>query len=347
MSYSRSFSKTIHVSGSVSVSYPASQHGGVTTAHYSENVPVIVNILVDTDHFDKSVQHTNESVDVLTGAVTAMDEAQRVEIKKSADKVSDSLINGFYNVVNQDITSQKAEVKSVLQARFAKLLEESKKLQEIRDRMDEDVSRLKRHYYKIFKGLDDDLNRRIIALDKEAFAIHSHVTDELLVTPYLDSAGNGINEMHEESSVNQMITTGRIKTMSLNMVNQIADHLQKNEDFKQSTASVLSDTSCQKATKEMIPVAYCSADGQTNCQCADAVAGKSKIERIVQNHIEHAAETQFSPLEAGQKETVEKALLSMMEESARKNEIDERTFSEMQRLWQNDKDRISNLREVE
>lgn len=347
MSYTRTFSKVIHVSGSVSVSYPASEHGGYTTAHYSENVPVIVNILVDTDNFDQSVQHTNDSVDMLTTAVTAMDEAQRVEIKKSADKVSDSLINGFYNVVNQDITSQKAEVKSVLQARFAKLLEESKKLQEIRDRMDEDVSRLKRHYYKIFKGLDDDLNRRIIALDKDAFAIHSHVTDELLVTPYLDSAGNGINEMNEESGVNQMITMGRIKTMSMNMVNQIADHLQKSADFKHSTASILSDTSCQRTVKEMIPVAYCSADDQTSAYCSENIAGKNKIENVVRNHIDHATDTQFEPLETEEKEPVEKALLGMMEESARNNEIDERTFSEMQRLWQNDKDRIRNLREVE
>ena len=347
MSYSRSFSKTIHVSGSVSVSYPASQHGGVTSAHYSENVPVIVNILVDTDNFDKSVKHASENVDVLTTAVTAMDEAQRIEIKKSADKVSDSLINGFYNVVNQDITSQKAEVKSVLQSRFAKLLEESKKLQEIRDRMDEDVSRLKRHYYKIFKGLDDDLNRRIIALDKEAFAIHSHVTDELLVKPYLDSAGNGINEMNEESGVNRMITMGRIKNMSMNMVNQIADHLQKSADFKQSTASILSETSTDTVKKEMIPVAYRTADGQTTCLCSDAVAGEDQIRRVVQNHIDNAPENQFVALESGQKESVEKALFDMMEESARNNEIDERTFSEMQRLWQNDKDRIRNLREVE
>ena len=48
MSYSRSYSETITVSGSktVNVSYPASQNGGTTSAtvHYTEYVPVNVNI---------------------------------------------------------------------------------------------------------------------------------------------------------------------------------------------------------------------------------------------------------------------------------------------------------------
>ncbi len=63
MSYSRKYHETITVRGSktVTVSYPKSESGGskTVTVDYVENVPVDVNIHVDTNPFDDSVEHCN------------------------------------------------------------------------------------------------------------------------------------------------------------------------------------------------------------------------------------------------------------------------------------------------
>ena len=75
MSYTQTFSSAINVSGSVTVHYPASEHGGSTTAYYEQTVPVNMNVTVNTNPFEQSVQNANLSVDGLTASVTAMNAA--------------------------------------------------------------------------------------------------------------------------------------------------------------------------------------------------------------------------------------------------------------------------------
>ena len=104
MSYTRSYSGSIVVSGSVSASYPASENGGTHLVTYSEEVPVTINMYVDTDPFDLSVANTGACVNGLTGAVTTMQAAQCETIRANAKKISSSLINGFYNMMKSDLT---------------------------------------------------------------------------------------------------------------------------------------------------------------------------------------------------------------------------------------------------
>ena len=91
MSYSRKFSKTIAVpySGSKSYSYPASEHGGTVTIHYSGTAyeEVEVDIHVDTAPFESSVSNCNSNVNTLTASVGAMNLAQCAAIKENADVV--------------------------------------------------------------------------------------------------------------------------------------------------------------------------------------------------------------------------------------------------------------------
>ena len=82
MSYSRSFSKTIAIHYSGSVSYPASQSGGSVSYSGTAYEDVVVNINVDTDAFDSSVRHCNNSVGALTGAVVATEGAQVASIRQ-------------------------------------------------------------------------------------------------------------------------------------------------------------------------------------------------------------------------------------------------------------------------
>ena len=79
MSYTESFSRSIavHYSGTVTVNYPASEHGGSTTASYSGTAyeQVDVDIHVDTAPFDASVANCNNHVNGLTASVGAMNTA--------------------------------------------------------------------------------------------------------------------------------------------------------------------------------------------------------------------------------------------------------------------------------
>ncbi|MGN1101384.1 MAG: hypothetical protein ACI4RG_04270, partial [Huintestinicola sp.] len=100
MSYTRTYSTSVTVYGSESVHYPASEHGGYTTVNYQQTVPVDICITVETSPFDNSVRNVGSNVDGLTASVAAMNAANCAAITANAEQISQSLINGFYSLVN-------------------------------------------------------------------------------------------------------------------------------------------------------------------------------------------------------------------------------------------------------
>ena len=127
MSYTRNYRERIAVnySGSVSYRYPASQNGGSGTAHYSgtEYEEVDVNINVDTNPFDNSVENCNRNVNLLTGAVVATEAAQIVSIDKNSKKVASTIISGFFGYIRSEISQQIAELSQNIDAQLMHLKE--------------------------------------------------------------------------------------------------------------------------------------------------------------------------------------------------------------------------------
>lgn len=108
MSYTRSYSSSIRVKGSMSFSYPAGEYGGSKLVTYDEVVPVNFQVTVATEPFDDSISNAGAHVDGLTASVAAMNAANCAAIAQCSDQISDSLINGFYNLIQSDITTKKA-----------------------------------------------------------------------------------------------------------------------------------------------------------------------------------------------------------------------------------------------
>jgi hypothetical protein len=173
MSYRRSFSKTIgvHYSGSVSYSYPASQNGGSGTAYYSGTAyeDVQVNIDVETTPFDNSVAHCNNSVNVLTGAVVATEAAQVASIDSNAKKIGNTIVEGFFKTIRSEISQQISELSSRLDATLMHLHKMAKRCVEKQKQMESDYNGVSNRYMKIFDDLNNELANRIYELNKPAF----------------------------------------------------------------------------------------------------------------------------------------------------------------------------------
>lgn len=107
MSYSRRFSRTVSVHYSGTVSYPASQTGGSVSYSGTAHELVEVDVHVDTGAFDASVAHCNNSVSGLTASVGAMNAAQCLAIRQNADKISKSIIDGFFSTVRTTCAHRK------------------------------------------------------------------------------------------------------------------------------------------------------------------------------------------------------------------------------------------------
>lgn len=188
MSYTRSYRETITVSGSktVSVSYPASQNGGTTSAtvYYTEEVPVNVNIDVDTVPFDNSVAHCNTNVNVLTGAVVATEAAQLVSIDQNSKKVGETIITGFFGFIRYEISQQITELVQSIDAHFMHLKGLSDEVQSKKKQMESDFLRISSRYLKIFDDLNHELSNRVYELDRPAFVFKKE----------LDRQGNRTSE---------------------------------------------------------------------------------------------------------------------------------------------------------
>ena len=215
MSYTESFSRTIavHYSGTVTVNYPASEHGGSTTASYSGTAyeQVDVDIHVDTAPFDASVANCNNHVNGLTASVGAMNTAQCIAIRKNADKVSKALIDGFFHTVRTDMGTQKAELEQVINARLLLLRQQATSLKAIQDTMAEDYARTTARYQKIFNDLNRELSNRIHEIDQPVFKLVEGVekqNDRMLHTDMVQTVAT----ISKESSVLQaQVNTASVK----------------------------------------------------------------------------------------------------------------------------------------
>ena len=194
MSYIQTFSSVLNVSGSVTVHYPPSEHGGTVTEYYQQNVPVNMNVTVNTAPFDQSVQSANYHVDGLTASVAAMNAANCAAIAECSEQVSDGIISGFYNLIRNDISTKKAETNTLLQTKTALLLEHSKAVTSMHSRMLKDFEREKAKYSAVISELDKELERRVTELNKPAFRIGKKVKQELLVAPFLSAAVMAVRE---------------------------------------------------------------------------------------------------------------------------------------------------------
>ena len=171
MSYSRTYRKTIRIpySGSVSYSYGPSEHGGSGVAHYSGTAveEVEVDIKVDTDPFDAGVANCNKHVDVLTGSVVATEAAQVKSIQQKAKQIGDTVVNGFFNTVRFEISTQIVELQKKVEAL---LLDMNEKLLALKAQMEKDYHRVSEQYGKIFGELNQELDNRVHALDQPVFS---------------------------------------------------------------------------------------------------------------------------------------------------------------------------------
>lgn len=258
MSYSRRFSRRVacHYKDSTKVTYPASKTGGTITVNFSGTVyeDVDVDIRVNTSSFDSSVSDCNKHINGLTASVGAMNAAQCVAIKKNADKVSDTIINGFFHVVRTDLSTQKAELEQTIEARLLLLRQQADSLRKKQEDMTHDYVRTTAKYQKIFDDLNNELSIRIHEVDQPIFKMVKEVDEQSDRMLHTDMIQTAVTMSKESSMLQAQITSATVKHHALEAMNKAQGFL---------VAKALSERTIQEAYIEgtgndsyMIPVCY-------------------------------------------------------------------------------------------
>lgn len=217
MSYTQSFNKQIavHYSGTVSTSVSVSTKDGVVsksvTVPYSGTVyeNVEVNVNVNTDPFDDSIDQCNSTVSMLTGAVAASEAAQVSSIRKKANKVGQTIVNGFFKTVRSEISQQITELKIQIDSTLIHMNELAKRCLSKQKQMQSDYARICERYLKLFDSLNDELHNRIFELDRPTFNLYKLADDctrrtiksDAITTVVVSGAENGALEARLGASV--------------------------------------------------------------------------------------------------------------------------------------------------
>ena len=306
MSYKRSFSKEIPVHFSGSVSYPASQNGG--TVDYSGTVyeTVDVDIYVDTDPFDQSVANCNNSVNGLTASVGAMNAAQCLAISQNADKVSKTLIDGFFHTVRTDLSTQRAELEQTVDARLMLLRQQSQMLQQKRKDMEEHYARTSARYQKMFEELNNELAARIHAIDENVFRLVKSVGEQSDRMLHTDLVQTTITLNKENSIAQSRLNVATVKNHALQAIRQAETFLTTKARSEQTMRDSIIDGSGNDSY--LVPVCFMeTADEhrQMNQQCVLPDEYKTmqeqvseKVETAFANDSEQMGEQEKQQLQA-------------------------------------------------
>ena len=227
MSYSRSFTRTVSVpyDGTVTVNYPPSESGGSKEVYYRGVAyeDVEVDIYVDTEQFDYSVESCNAQVNGLTESVAAMNAAQCIAISENADKVSKTIINGFFKSVRTELSTQRAELEQTIEARLLLLRQQAETLRSKQQSMAEDYARTSARYQKIFNDINKELSVRIHEIDQPVFSFVQEIdsqNDRMLHTDMLQTA---LTTGKEASTLRSQIGAAMIKKNALEAM-ETANH---------------------------------------------------------------------------------------------------------------------------
>lgn len=345
MSYSEKYHANIQYSGSISYSYPASQSGGSGTAHYNGNIPVNVVIHVNTQPFDGSVGHFNSSVDALTGSVAAMHAAQCVAIQKTSEEVSSSLINGFFGLINTELSQQIQALDSAIKAAFGLITEQGKAVTDKKNQMEGDFNRISSRYIRLFTDLDTECHKRIYALDKPSFLLSEKVQKQLLSETSCNTVALNLLGIEEVSSSKTLMFASSINRKTLDVLKTLHDYIMQESTISVLVNSLLLDEEIEKNITLHIPVIWIDSDmleGNTNNH-ESFIPGF--IEAQAENEIAEKAEafcssasrTIWSPFEEQEKKAIDSEFKVLAEACFvdSNDETERRIYQTMLSLWQN------------
>lgn len=290
MSYTRSYRETITVSGSktVSVSYPASQNGGSTSAtvYYTEDVPVNVNIDVDTNPFDDSVENCNANVNLLTGAVVATETAQIASIDKNSKQIANTIISGFFGYIRSEISQQVSELSQSIDAHLMHLSELAQSCLSKQKQMQNDYVRISGRYAKIFEDLNNELSSRIHELDKHAFKFKKESDSQKIRSSENDMVSTVSVFGMESADLQSKVSASIAKKRAFDTINKTKVFLWQQKKLNTTVQQSMQNESI--SCFRYIPVCYFESNSninQTDKKLYTADIVSSKIEDWRKNEI--------------------------------------------------------------
>ena len=253
MSYTIRDTQTVR--GQETIYYPASEKGGSRTV--TIDIPVTIEIEVDTRPFDISVDNAKLQVNILNGAVVATESAEVAVIHESSEKISSTVIKGFFDYIRSDISQQISEYRPKVEAMFMQLLDLQKSCHAKQAQMVEDFGRISERYAHIFNDLDKETGNRIKALNQSAFTVSLEIDNHISssIDGKLSNTSTIFNS--EGSSAHSQLFASGLKNNALSLINKAKQLIMSDKYLGNMLKSILIPEQIGKNALKYLPVVFC------------------------------------------------------------------------------------------
>lgn len=343
MSYRRSYHASISMSGTVSVSYPASEHGGTTTASWHHTEPVSINITVNTSPFDNSVASCNEHVLALGATVGVMNSAQCAAIKQGAAEVSESLKKGFFGTIKTELSQQMADLRNQFEAKLGLMVQQTKSSKSGLERMQRDFQRIVSRYVELFQRLDEECRHRVLQLDKPSFGLADEVVGTLLTQRRLSLGARNLTISREVGETQALLVVSRIRSKALGMLESAKHHLVQEKTMARSMQEVLLPQPVEARKELRLPVLVMDADSERGKR-EIIVQGPEGLAKIAVNEVragvtkdpENAGTWRWTTMPPAERARLQREYMTCIQKrfGAATSEADQRKATLMAQLWQ-------------
>ena len=261
MSYRKHYSQSITVSESKSYTYPASQSGGSGSVTVYISVPINVEILVDTDPFDASVNKAKNHLNVLTEAVIVSEAAEVLAINEGAEKISNSIVSGFFSYIKYDISQQISEFRPLVETKFIELVKLHESCVAKKAQMTEDFARISERYTQIFNNLDKEVNNRIKALNQAAFTAGLQIGERVTFSSDNALFNTATVTNIETGSAFSLLFASSLKHRTFQLIKRARKLLLSDRNLGAMLRSILIPQAVKKNTLKYLPLIYTEVTG--------------------------------------------------------------------------------------
>lgn len=294
-----------------------------------------IDFELDTMPMAQSLDRVGDHVTGTTAAVTAMQAAVIKTEKDSADRICANVDKGFFNLIRSQISSKLAKQFTEMNATFMLLIQYSKSLAATGNRMESDVYRLKRQYYKIFHGLDKSLENRVAQLDRPAMDLAA-MRKTIITGRSLKTVATAVCTEQESGAINRMMVTARLKEKTGAALQSIGTNIYENEKYLNNVSNMLYQENI--GTREELYIPVICVEGQSQL-FADSSYAHAIYPEYMDQQTRNAVERVIKPvvnqlLSEGKNQVHSEEVKSVFYDIANHSGLDERTMKVMMNLFE-------------
>lgn len=146
--------------------------------------------------------------------------------------------------IGSELSQNMAALAAKFKAVFELLTTKSSILENQQLVMQDDYSRISDRYNKIFQNLDEELEKRVVALDKNVFEISKRVQGEQLHSETSKKVTQFLIGVNEDEIVQQQLIIANAKARVLQAMDGLAQNVVQENAYSNKVNSIVTEKNC-------------------------------------------------------------------------------------------------------